>query len=56
LNHIKHALPEGYSGIVRFLEQHVYLTRIKGKYVHEIVYSLAAWQEKKCTVNLNCYG
>ncbi|CAO3567131.1 unnamed protein product [Mortierella alpina] len=34
LNHIKHALPKGYSGLIRILEQPVYLTRIKGKYVH----------------------
>jgi len=28
LNHIKHALPKGYSGFIRILEQPVYLTRI----------------------------
>ncbi|KAI8339598.1 coatomer protein alpha subunit [Chlamydoabsidia padenii] len=31
LNHIKYALPQGDSGIIRTLDQPVYLTRIKGK-------------------------
>ncbi|ORZ08128.1 coatomer protein alpha subunit [Absidia repens] len=31
LNHIKYALPQGDSGIIRTLDQPVYLTRVKGK-------------------------
>ncbi|KAI9497530.1 coatomer protein alpha subunit [Zychaea mexicana] len=31
LNHIKYALPQGDNGIIRTLDQPVYLTRIKGK-------------------------
>jgi coatomer protein complex subunit alpha (xenin) len=31
LNHIKYALPQGDNGIVRTLDQPIYLTRIKGK-------------------------
>ncbi|KAI8140852.1 coatomer protein alpha subunit [Fennellomyces sp. T-0311] len=34
LNHIKYALPQGDSGIIRTLEQPVYLTRVKGKTLH----------------------
>ncbi|KAK0552131.1 hypothetical protein OC846_001802 [Tilletia horrida] len=34
LNHIKYALPQGDSGIIKTLEQPVYLTRIKGKSVY----------------------
>ncbi|KAH8925535.1 hypothetical protein BT69DRAFT_1216366, partial [Atractiella rhizophila] len=34
LNHIKYALPEGDSGIIKTLEQPVYLTRVKGKLIH----------------------
>lgn len=34
LNHIKYALPQGDNGIIRTLEQPVYLTRIKGKNIH----------------------
>lgn len=34
LNHIKYALPQGDNGIIRTLEQPVYLTRVKGKSVH----------------------
>ncbi|KAN0061992.1 hypothetical protein ACQY0O_005987 [Thecaphora frezii] len=33
LNHIKYALPQGDNGIIKTLEQPVYLTRIKGKTV-----------------------
>jgi coatomer protein complex subunit alpha (xenin) len=33
LNHIKYALPQGDNGIIKTLEQPVYLTRIKGKSV-----------------------
>lgn len=33
LNHIKYALPQGDSGIIKTLEQPVYLTRAKGKTV-----------------------
>lgn len=33
LNHIKYALPQGDSGIIKTLEAPVYLTRIKGKQV-----------------------
>lgn len=33
LNHIKYALPQGDSGIIKTLEQPVYLTRVKGKTV-----------------------
>jgi coatomer protein complex subunit alpha (xenin) len=33
LNHIKYALPQGDSGIIKTLEQPVYLTKIKGKTV-----------------------
>ncbi|KAF9927332.1 hypothetical protein FBU30_003331, partial [Linnemannia zychae] len=34
LNHIKYALPQGDSGIIRTLDQPIYLTRIKGKNVY----------------------
>ncbi|EJD51205.1 coatomer subunit alpha-2 [Auricularia subglabra TFB-10046 SS5] len=34
LNHIKYALPNGDNGIVRTLDQPVYLTRVKGKTIH----------------------
>ncbi|KIM31135.1 hypothetical protein M408DRAFT_327425 [Serendipita vermifera MAFF 305830] len=34
LNHIKYALPQGDNGIIKTLEQPVYLTRIKGKNIH----------------------
>ncbi|OZJ05293.1 hypothetical protein BZG36_01950 [Bifiguratus adelaidae] len=34
LNHIKYVLPQGDNGIIRTLEQPVYLTRVKGKGVH----------------------
>ncbi|GAA5999111.1 coatomer subunit alpha [Rhodotorula paludigena] len=34
LNHIKYALPNGDNGIIRTLEQPVYLTRVRGKSVH----------------------
>ncbi|KAI7861924.1 coatomer protein alpha subunit [Spinellus fusiger] len=34
LNHIKYALPQGDNGIIRTLEQPVYLTMIKGKTLH----------------------
>ncbi|SCZ99345.1 BZ3500_MvSof-1268-A1-R1_Chr3-1g05959 [Microbotryum saponariae] len=34
LNHIKYALPQGDNGIIKTLEQPVYLTRVKGKVVH----------------------
>ncbi|KAH7096636.1 coatomer subunit alpha-2 [Auriculariales sp. MPI-PUGE-AT-0066] len=34
LNHIKYALPNGDNGIIRTLDQPVYLTRIKGKTIH----------------------
>ncbi|KAK4048030.1 hypothetical protein OIV83_005064 [Microbotryomycetes sp. JL201] len=34
LNHIKYALPQGDNGIIKTLEQPVYLTRVKGKTVH----------------------
>ncbi|KDQ13419.1 hypothetical protein BOTBODRAFT_33724 [Botryobasidium botryosum FD-172 SS1] len=34
LNHIKYALPGGDNGIIRTLEQPVYLTRIKGKTIY----------------------
>ncbi|RUS21604.1 coatomer WD associated region-domain-containing protein, partial [Endogone sp. FLAS-F59071] len=34
LNHIKYALPQGDNGIIRTLDQPVYLTRVKGKGVH----------------------
>ncbi|TPX35194.1 hypothetical protein SeMB42_g07204 [Synchytrium endobioticum] len=34
LNHIKYALPQGDNGIIRTLEQPVYLTRVKGKSVY----------------------
>ncbi|SNX86292.1 probable COP1 - coatomer complex alpha chain of secretory pathway vesicles [Melanopsichium pennsylvanicum] len=33
LNHIKYALPQGDNGIIKTLEQPVYLTRVKGKAV-----------------------
>ncbi|PWN48212.1 putative COP1 [Violaceomyces palustris] len=33
LNHIKYALPQGDSGIIKTLEQPVYLTRVRGKMV-----------------------
>lgn len=33
LNHIKYALPQGDSGIIKTLEQPVYLTRVRGKVV-----------------------
>ncbi|EIW68332.1 hypothetical protein TREMEDRAFT_39829 [Tremella mesenterica DSM 1558] len=34
LNHIKYALPQGDNGIIKTLEQPVYLTRVKGQVVH----------------------
>ncbi|KAG2172138.1 hypothetical protein INT44_006607 [Umbelopsis vinacea] len=34
LNHIKYALPQGDNGIVRTLDQPVYLTRVNGKSLH----------------------
>jgi len=34
LNHIKYALPNGDNGIIKTLDQPVYLTRIKGKQIH----------------------
>ncbi|KAG8992071.1 hypothetical protein FRB95_004072 [Tulasnella sp. JGI-2019a] len=34
LNHIKYALPQGDNGIIRTLEQPVYLTRVKGKTIY----------------------
>ncbi|KAG8856653.1 hypothetical protein FRB91_000492 [Serendipita sp. 411] len=34
LNHIKYALPQGDNGIIRTLDQPVYLARIKGKNIH----------------------
>jgi coatomer protein complex subunit alpha (xenin) len=34
LNHIKYALPGGDNGIIKTLEQPVYLTRVKGQIVH----------------------
>ncbi|KAF9204235.1 hypothetical protein BGZ49_005548 [Haplosporangium sp. Z 27] len=34
LNHIKYALPQGDNGIIRTLDQPIYLTRIKGKNVY----------------------
>jgi len=34
LNHIKYALPQGDNGIIKTLEQPVYLTRVKGQTVH----------------------
>ncbi|KAF9570131.1 hypothetical protein EC968_002149 [Mortierella alpina] len=34
LSHIKYALPQGDNGIIRTLEQPIYLTRIKGKNVY----------------------
>lgn len=34
LNHIKYALPNGDNGIIRTLDQPVYLTRVKGKNVY----------------------
>ncbi|GAA6027118.1 hypothetical protein JCM8097_002404 [Rhodosporidiobolus ruineniae] len=34
LNHIKYALPNGDNGIIKTLEQPVYLTRVRGKAVH----------------------
>ncbi|KAG0232011.1 hypothetical protein BGW42_008522 [Actinomortierella wolfii] len=34
LNHIKYALPQGDNGIIKTLDQPIYLTRIKGKFVH----------------------
>lgn len=34
LNHLKYALPQGDNGIIKTLEQPVYLTRIKGATVH----------------------
>lgn len=34
LNHIKYALPNGDNGIIRTLDQPVYLTRVKGKTIH----------------------
>ncbi|GAA5941494.1 hypothetical protein JCM10213_006105 [Rhodosporidiobolus nylandii] len=34
LNHIKYALPNGDNGIIKTLDQPVYLTRVKGKAVH----------------------
>lgn len=34
LNHIKYALPNGDNGIIKTLDQPVYLTRVRGKSVH----------------------
>ncbi|KAG9287253.1 hypothetical protein G9A89_008883 [Geosiphon pyriformis] len=34
LNHIKYALPQGDNGIIRTLDQPIYLTKVKGKNVH----------------------
>ncbi|MBW0521507.1 hypothetical protein O181_061222 [Austropuccinia psidii MF-1] len=34
LNHIKYALPQGDNGIIKTLDQPVYLTRVKGKMIH----------------------
>eukprot|EP00035_Acanthoeca_spectabilis_P020209 m.431665 g.431665 ORF g.431665 m.431665 type:complete len:1324 (+) comp17334_c0_seq1:16-3987(+) len=34
LNHIKYALPEGDSGIIRTLDQPIYLTRVQGNQVY----------------------
>lgn len=34
LNHIKYALPQGDNGIIKTLEQPIYLTRVKGQIVH----------------------
>lgn len=34
LNHIKYALPQGDNGIIKTLDQPVYLTRVKGQVVH----------------------
>ncbi|GAA5898846.1 hypothetical protein JCM8208_005410 [Rhodotorula glutinis] len=34
LNHVKYALPNGDNGIIKTLEQPVYLTRVRGKSVH----------------------
>ncbi|KAG2199316.1 hypothetical protein INT47_012950, partial [Mucor saturninus] len=34
LNHIKYALPEGDNGIIRTLEQPVYMTKVQGKTLH----------------------
>ncbi|KAG9123809.1 hypothetical protein FRC07_013904 [Ceratobasidium sp. 392] len=34
LNHIKYALPNGDNGIIKTLDQPVYLTRVKGKQLH----------------------
>ncbi|KAF8531096.1 coatomer subunit alpha-2 [Gautieria morchelliformis] len=34
LNHIKYTLPQGDNGIIRTLDQPVYLTRVKGKTIH----------------------
>ncbi|GAA5944936.1 coatomer subunit alpha [Sporobolomyces koalae] len=34
LNHIKYALPNGDNGIIKTLDQPVYLTRVRGKAVH----------------------
>ncbi|KAI9338024.1 coatomer protein alpha subunit [Pilaira anomala] len=36
LNHIKYALPQGDNGIVRTLDQPIYLTRIKGKKIYAL--------------------
>ncbi|KAI8979742.1 coatomer protein alpha subunit [Mycotypha africana] len=36
LNHIKYALPQGDNGIIRTLDQPIYLTRIKGKKIYAI--------------------
>lgn len=34
LNHIKYSLPQGDNGIIKTLDQPVYLTRVKGKVIH----------------------
>jgi len=34
LNHIKYSLPQGDNGIIKTLDQPVYLTRVKGKAIH----------------------
>lgn len=36
LNHIKYALPQGDNGIIRTLDQPIYLTRIKGKKLYAL--------------------
>lgn len=36
LNHLKYVLPEGDCGIIKTLDQPVYITRVKGKAVHSL--------------------